>query len=67
MTAKEVHDIMDSRLSGHEEKCDQRQTEVYAKIDQVDRDVKTLSKWVYIGIGILIALDALGLAERLAH
>ena len=51
MEAKDVHDAH----VRHEEKCDKRQTVIHDKIDH-------LEKVVYIGMGMVAALQFIGIA-----
>ena len=52
MNADEVYKIVEARQSAHENKCDERQTVIHRKIDN-------LSRWVHIGIGGLMLIQLL--------
>ena len=52
MDSKEVFDLLTKRLDAHEVKCDKRQERVYDKLD-------SLSKIVYIGLGIMLVLEVI--------
>ena len=64
MDANEVYSVLDGRIQSlerrhdnHETHCQERQREVYNRIGEVDKDLRSLSKIVYVGIGILIVLE----------
>ena len=66
MDANEVYSVLtdkiealDKRFTNHEAHCQERQKAVYEKIDDVDTDVKNLSRMVYIGFGVFIVVEVL--------
>lgn len=54
--ALEAEDVK-TDLTAHEQKCDERQKNIYAKIDAVSAEVHSLGKYVYTGLGIVIAFQ----------
>ena len=58
MDADEVYKALTDRQNRHEDKCDQRQAALHAKMDH-------LEKVVYIGIGLMVAISAIAEAGLL--
>ena len=42
-------------LTAHEAHCERRQKAVHGRIDRLDTDIKSLSRLVYVGLGVLLA------------
>ena len=64
MDASEAYELMTQRQDRHDAKCDERQTRIYQKFDKQDDRLRSLERMVYVGFGIVIALE-LGLGVLL--